>query len=105
MSEHRADIALSKQRCATTPDPVACAKQAREQLLDEQRADARRFLPRCAPMAGESDEECESQAEQDMRAARLARRCRAAPNLSECTARKTAHDTPRAAETPGVPNQ
>jgi hypothetical protein len=102
MSERRADIAIAKQRCATTLDPAACAKQARERLLDEQRVDARRYLPRCAVLTGGDNIACERQAEQSMRAARLARRCQAAPSLPECATRKPDEDAPKAAQTTGA---
>jgi len=94
--EHLADIAIAKQHCATAPDPRDCAKQARERLLDEQRADARLYLPRCAPITARYvSEECERQAEESMRAARLTRRCQAAPQLPECVARKADLHPPR----------
>jgi hypothetical protein len=104
MSERRADIAITKQRCAVTPDPTACAKQAREKLLDEQRADARRYLPRCAPMAGEDYEACETQAQERMRAARLARRCVAGLALPDCAKKNAVKDTHNAAQTKRTPN-
>jgi hypothetical protein len=105
MSERRADIALTKQRCAAKPDPTACAKQAREKLLDEQRADARRYLPRCAPMAGDDYEACETQAQEQMRAARLARRGMERPSLPDTAAKKATHDTHNAAQTREASNQ
>jgi hypothetical protein len=86
-NERSADIALTKQRCATAADPAACAKQAREKSLDEQLVDARRYLPPCASMAGDI-QECVRTAEAHMREARWARRCQTAPNLPECTAIK-----------------
>ena len=104
MDERRADIAISKQRCAAVPDPDACAKQAREQLLDEQWADARRYLPRCASMTGGSNTACERRAEQSMQTARLVRRCQIAPTLAQCATRKSSQDTPKT-ENEGAPDQ
>ena len=101
MKEHLADIAISKQHCATASDPRNCVKQAREKLLDEQRVDARLYLPRCALITERYiSEECERQAEQSMRAARLARRCQAAPQLAECLARKAELRPPKPMRTP-----
>ena len=92
-NERSEDIAIGKERCATAPNPLACTDEAWEKLLDEQRADARRNLPRCAPMTRETYQTCKQQAWQKMRAARLARRCRLATNLPECVERKPAQDT------------
>lgn len=105
MRERRADIAISKRRCAAAPDPTACAKQARDKLLDEQRTDARRYLPRCAPMTGEDYESCEAQAQQRMRAARLARRCEIAAELPECAANQAVQGSGKAAAAMGEFNE
>ena len=84
VSEQFLDTKLIHQRCDAEPDAAACVKHAHEKLLDEEREDARRYLPRCAPMAGEDYLACDRQAEQSMRAARFARRCKVTPDLPEC---------------------
>lgn len=85
VSEQFLDTKLIHQRCDAESDPTTCVKQAHEKLLDDERADARRYLPRCAPMPGEDYFACKKQAHQSMRAARFARRCKVAPDLPECT--------------------
>lgn len=99
-NERGEDIAIGKQRCVTAPNPAACADEAWERLLDEQRADARRYLPRCATMTTREDyKACKEQAWQKMRAERVARRCRLAADWPECVARKAEQDTSKAATT------
>jgi hypothetical protein len=104
-SESRADIAIGKQHCAAAPDPATCAEDAWEKLIDEQRVDARRYLPRCAGLAtGYLYQQCKRQAWENMRVARLARRCLAAPERPECEARKTMNDMSNAEKTAGAPD-
>ena len=83
-NEQRLDDRLIKRQCTSESDQKACQDRAEENLLDDERADARRYLPRCAPMAGEDYWACDRRAEQNMRAARFARRCKVTPNLPEC---------------------
>jgi hypothetical protein len=106
MDEHLADIAIAKQQCSTTSNPRRCAKEAREKLLDEQRADASVYLPRCAPITTRyAYEECERQAEESMRAARLARRCLNAPDRPECVARSAGRDALLPSAATGAPER
>ncbi len=105
MSEQLLDDRLIRQRCSNELDPNGCEKRGDEKLLDEQQTDARRYLPRCAPMTGESYVACTRQAEQSMRAARLVRRCQVAPDLAECAAGKTEHDTSKSTGTAGTSEQ
>jgi hypothetical protein len=106
MSEQLLDDRLIKQQCANASDPKGCESHAEEKLLDEQLTDARRYLPRCAPIAtAYLYDECERQARRSMSAARLARRCEVAPGLPECAIPKAAPNAPKAAETTGTPDQ
>ena len=91
VSEQFLDTKLIHQRCDTESDPATCIKEAHEKLLDDERADARRYLPRCARITtGPAYEACKKQAWQSMYAARLARRCKVAPDLPECAPQKDA---------------
>ncbi len=104
--EQTEDIAIGKQLCATAPDPAVCADAAWEKQIDEQRVDARRYLPRCAVIQAKYDyQDCERQAQQSMAAARLARRCHAAPHLPQCVAHKAKRDAATANATRGAPDQ
>ena len=94
VSEQFLDTQLVHKRCDAGPDPATCVKKAHEKLLDDERADARRYLPRCATMTtGPDYEVCKKQAWQSMRVARSARRCQAAPALTECASRAGANET------------
>ena len=106
-NEQVLDDRIIKQRCITDSDPKGCESRAEERLRDDERADARRYLPRCAPMTGENYQACESQALQSMRAARLFRRCHAAPGLPECATQTTGENKSKTSgtETTGAPNQ
>lgn len=85
-NEQLLDDQIIKQRCASASNPANCVKLANEKILDDERVDARRYLPECATITtGYAYEECKRSADQSMRAARLARRCREAPSLPECT--------------------
>lgn len=106
VSEQFLDTQLIHKRCGAAQDPATCMKKAHEELLDAERADARRYLPRCATMTtGPDYEACKKQARQSMREARSARRCQAAPDLPECSAQKAAVQMNKAAETTGASNQ
>lgn len=89
-NEQLLDDRLINHRCTNESDQKGCQDQAEKKLLDDERADARRYLPRCAPMAGEDYLACKKQAEQSMRAARFARRCKAAPDFPECAHQRDA---------------
>ena len=105
-NERREDIAIGKQLCATAPDPAACADAAWEKQIDEQRADARRYLPRCAAVQAKYDyQQCERQAQQSMAAARLARRCLVAPERPQCASHKAEWDVSTASATRGALDQ
>lgn len=105
-NEHLADIAIARQRCAAAPDIDRCMKQVREEVLDDQREDARRYLPRCARITtGPAYQACKRDAWEKMRAARHVRRCQAAPHLAECISKKTKEPTSKTAETTGAPSQ
>ena len=91
------DDRLIKQRCMNESDEKSCQDQAEKKVLDDDREDARHYLPRCAPLAGEDYWACDRQAEQSMRAARFARRCQITPGLPECTTRPSAQHIPEAA--------
>ena len=94
-NEQLLDDRLIKQRCANESDQKSCQDQAEKKLLDDERADARRYLPRCASVAtGYLYEECQQRARQSMRAARFARRCKAEPDLPECAPQKDAKEIP-----------
>lgn len=106
VSEQFLDTQLIYKRCNAGPDPATCVKKARDKLLDDERADARRYLPRCATMVRDPDyEACKKQAWQSMREARLARRCQAAPDLSECSAQKAGRQMNKAEKQTGALNQ
>ncbi|CAB3803279.1 hypothetical protein LMG28688_05738 [Paraburkholderia caffeinitolerans] len=96
LNEQLLDDRIIKQRCSSASDPALCEKQEDEKALDDQRADARRYLPKCASATTGYDlEECKKNARQSMRAARFARRCKAVPSLPECTPKKTTTGTPQ----------
>ncbi|WP_321783653.1 DUF3304 domain-containing protein [Paraburkholderia sp. J94] len=98
VGEQLLDTQLIHQHCDATSNPVSCVKQAHERLLDEERVDARRYLPQCASITnGSSYDECMRRAYQSMRAARLARRCHVAPGLPDCKSSTNAKDPQRAA--------
>jgi hypothetical protein len=105
-NERGEDIAIGKQLCSTAPDPAACTDALWEKQIDEQRVDARRYLPRCASIKAKYDyQECETQALQSMAAARHARRCQLLPERPECTARKAPLDGAQASKTTRAPEQ
>ena len=102
-NERLLDDRVIRQRCSHESDPKGCENRTEQKLLDEQRADARRYLPRCATInAGYVYDECETQARQSMAAARLARRCQLAPDLAECSAHKAERDAPKPTPTAGT---
>jgi len=102
-NERGKDIAIGKQVCAAAPDPGACTDALWEKQIDDQRTDARRYLPRCARIKTRYGyEECETQAEESMRAARLARRCQLAPDLAECAEHKAEPDASKPIPTAGI---
>lgn len=105
-NERLLDDRLIRQRCSDESDPKGCENREEQKQLDEQRADARRYLPRCAAIkTGYIYEECYTQARQSMAAARLARRCHAAPELPQCSAHKAEHDASRPIPTTGAPER
>jgi hypothetical protein len=105
-NEQLLDDRVIEQLCAAASDPKTCENQADRKQLDEQRVDARRYLPRCARITAKYDyQECETRALQSMAAARRARRCHAVPELPECTARKAQLDGAAASKTTGAPEQ
>lgn len=106
VNEQFLDTQLIHKRCDASPDPAACVKTAHGKLLDAERADARRYLPRCASITtGYLYDECKQQARQSMRAARWARRCQAEPDLPECSAQKAGRQMNKAAAATGASNQ
>ena len=106
VSEQFLDTQLIHKRCDVGPDPTTCVKKAHEKLLDEERADARRYLPRCASITtGYLYDECQRQARLSMQAARWARRCQAVPDLPECGAQKAGRQINKAAEAVEDSNQ
>lgn len=84
LSERLVDYDIDKRRCATAADPKACEDKADKKSLDEQQSDARRYLPPCASVQGDAYDTCQRSAEQQMRTARLLRRCKSAPDLPDC---------------------
>jgi hypothetical protein len=98
-NEQVLDDRIIKQRCITDSDPRGCESRAEERLRDDELADARRYLPRCASMRGQSYLQCNDEALLEMRAARFSRRCLMAPALPKCSAKKAVQDTPNASET------
>ena len=95
-NEQRLDDRLIERRCTNESDQKACQDQAEEKLLDDERDDARRYLPRCAGITtGPAYEACKKQAWQSMHAARVARRCKVAPDLPECAPQKDAKKIPQ----------
>ncbi|WP_434666488.1 DUF3304 domain-containing protein [Paraburkholderia sp. A3BS-1L] len=92
--ERLLDARIIKQRCASVSDPATCVKQENEKILDDQRADARRYLPQCASIkTSYESQECLRNADQSMRAARFARRCQVSPGLPECAPQKSTTTT------------
>lgn len=105
-NEQLLDDRLVKERCIKAVDLKDCRDRAEKKLLDEQRADARRYLPRCASITtGYLYDECQRQARQRMRAARWVRRCQTEPDLPECSAQKAGRQMDKAAEATGASNQ
>lgn len=95
-NEQLLDDQIIKQRCASASDPANCAKLANGKILDDERVDARRYLPGCATITtGYGSDECKRSADQSMRAARFTRRCHEAPNLPECTSSATRKSVPQ----------
>ena len=83
LAERYLDYDIAEKQCAEAADPKACEINANEKSLDEQLVDARRYLPPCASVT-EEVVECARAAEERMRAARWARRCKAKPDLAKC---------------------
>jgi hypothetical protein len=102
LNESMTDLTIAKQRCAAESDPEACTKQAQEKQLDEQLVDARRYLSPCASADRYTYDACIRHAEQQMQAARLARRCKVAPGLPECTAPQATPTSTRSQQNPGA---
>ncbi len=103
LGERSIDRAIFRKQCASSADPAACEKAANERSRDDQRADARRWLPACTAPGLRGVPDCVRQAEWHMQVARWRRRCKQPELASGLDAELAADFKKQCATVQGIP--
>ncbi|WP_343549119.1 DUF3304 domain-containing protein [Ralstonia sp.] len=101
--ERYIDRDIAKKSCESAKDPTTCEDADEKRNLDDQWADARRWLPACGAPGLRGVSDCVRQAEWHMQVARWRRRCKQSELASALDAELAADFKKQCATVQGIP--